>query len=418
MMPLKVTAASDVSSFKRISIGLHSIVPILILQVVPFIAFLVVVGSQARAQYPPSVTLLDSVDNRPPTQFLTGRKLALQNEESLTITWGEIDLRTRVTRLARTQQAGIFLDRRIDSQFHRPVEFKDQTLESILWRLAGQAGGSVCRLDNLYYIGPAATVASLPDQIESAKADLKSRRSRMKVSWHRTVRYRCKGVSDIHTILKSVAQDHRFAIENLEVIPHDVWLGFELPTMPLSQLVQILAAGFDQTVVWSDDGSTIRFEKSQPPETIAKRLKLPKHLRTSQYAATARSCRRDLETLEVKQRGSSIDVRGPFEDVLEFESRLVAFQRPGKSSPSKRKRPGTEKEVFTLSEVTASRLDFFRTVASQLELRLDTNQAAPSALRERINVDVKNASIDELLDAIVKGSQLKASIEGTLLKVR
>ena len=351
--------------------------------------------------------LMDSVHSEPSTRFLTGRKLELHNQQGLTVTWGEIDLRTRLTRFARSQKVGVFLDRRLDSQANDPIELKNMTYESILWTLANESEASVCKLENLYYIGPKSVVGALPNVVQDAKSLIKRQKSKFKVGWHRTARLRTKELVEPRELLKRIAEENKFEFENLEVIPHDIWLGMELPPMSLAQLVQVLIAGFNKQLQWNHDGTQVKLVDLASTETIGRRFRFPPNVRSSMYQATISTLKRDLSKIDVKRTGSSIQVEGPTDEVLEFETRWVALQVP--KGGNDRVPNSNKKDVFTLNRVTASRLDFLKNIASQLEYQLKIETTDVASLNERIMVDVKNVVLVELLNAVSKNSSLKIS---------
>ncbi|MEL7500476.1 MAG: hypothetical protein AAFN77_22980 [Planctomycetota bacterium] len=369
----------------------------------------------AQQDDPPSVELLDSVATYPkPTKFITGRRLDLENEKPISVTWSEIDLRTRLLRFSRSRKIGLFLDRNIDSQSNVRLSMNDVTTDALLWRLASENGASICRVGNVYYLGPSDSVIVLPQRIDELKKETSTNRKNYKTSWHRTVSTITEPLVNPKELLNQMAQTHQFTIVNLEQIPDDLWQGFELPPLPLAEKLQIILTGFGKTFHRSSDGQSITLIDLEIPTTLSRRMSLPSGMAATEFDNLIKRCADQLDSLSTKRVGKRVDVSGDANEVLMFESRLVFQKKPkGVTSGNGKK----SKDVFSLNQVTASRKAILNSVASQLSKQLEIAPSAVDLLNQRITIDVQDVTIDQLIKEVLRDTELVGQIEGERLRI-
>lgn len=276
--------------------------------------------------------------------------------------WGEA-----VDRLRNVTGSAIFVDRRTDPR--QPVNFavSDAIIGEILANLASSAGLGYVELDGLHYLGPPATAEGLSTvatahRREAAALDPELRKnllSRRRLVWPR--------LTEPRGLIEQLVEQHGWRLSNPEAIPHDLWGAGELPSMPLVDQLTVLLAGFDLTFQFRPESRTIVLQPIQW------------NPRKSTHAARPTS--------------------------------------PRKTSRSRI----PSKQVFTLRVENQPVGRVLAQLATRLDWKLEIDEAAirggGRSLDSLVSFEVKNASEQELLDALLTPAGLAATTVGDRLRI-
>jgi hypothetical protein len=334
----------------------------------------------------------------------------IQRPTAMRITWAGTPLRDALRNLSQSQRLAILLDRRVD-----PEQLVSLTLnglspaEAIERTAEGQKLG-VTLLGPLAYVGPPEqtrlirTLAALRKQ----EAQQLPAAAKQAVLANRTTAW--DDLTTPRDILGSLGQEAQVKLLGLEQVPHDLWGGAVLPSMAWTDRLTVVAAQlgltfkFDKTgrqVALVPIGDHVQIERSYPgganPTKLADGWKV-----------------RAPDT-EIQVADGRVIVRG----LLEDHERL----QPSKTTPKPTNvaPAAAGKKVQTIKVDDISLESLLRQLEERLSIYFEYDQAALAAagvpLSRAVSLDVKKATLDELLAAIFDPLHLKFTREGTTVKV-
>ena len=190
-----------------------------------------------------------------------GRALAATESAGLDAavhaSWTGLPLREWAARMMTVAGRPILLDRRIDPT--RPVTLtaRGETVRTVLDRVATEAGATVDEVGSTIWIVP-------PDrtgQAARAAADRQRRVDILPPPLRRTLLARDPFVWPAGArpgdLVAQLATAARLEIDGLDAIPHDHLPAATLPSLPLSERLDLVLAQVDRRIVWNDRGGRI-----------------------------------------------------------------------------------------------------------------------------------------------------------------
>ncbi|HJT31101.1 MAG TPA: hypothetical protein VJ783_03465 [Pirellulales bacterium] len=341
----------------------------------------------------------------PPPGWRTGRDLLAQRTQPVTASWSAAPLAEALAELSRSQRMAILLDRRVDPQQPLSLTINGDALEDAVERIARRRDLDVSWLNSLVYVGPEPaarrlrTLAAL--RTEDAKRLPAERRSLVihEQSWH------WDDLATPRDLCQSLADEARLRPESLDAMPHDLWAAADLPPLTWTERLTFVTNEFDLTFEFSEDGKSVRLVPIVEPVSIERRYSGGRH-----PAVVAERYARLAPDAEVEVTGGKVIVRGRIED----HERLTAKPKPPPSG-----KPG--KDVYTMrvhNQPLSAVLDKLR---GQLGLKLTVDEAALEKagvrLEQHISFGIEEATLDELLTAILKPVGLTFHGEGKTFEI-
>ena len=343
----------------------------------------------------------DPLEAAAPEAALTPAQFQKRLEKPVGIAWKGRVLRDAIDRLAETYRFQAILDRRVDPGQSIDLSVNNESLAVALAKLADSAGLEHSVIGTVVYFGPPETAAVLRTLIELRTNEIRElpTASRTRLLGTRTSGW--QRLCPPKKLLADLEREYGITISNLDYLPHDLWPAAELPPLSLAERLSLIAAGFHLTFRVDDDGKTIALTRIPEEVSIERRYR--------GYGRSAILARRWTELVpnaSVQPQGGFVVVRGRAED----HAVLAADKRRGSTSTQKPKTPKNSRHVFTLTVKEAPLAAVLKTFAKQLKISFEFDNAAINAagidMRQLVVVDVKNASLDELLDATLKGTGL------------
>lgn len=314
-------------------------------------------------------------------------------------------LRDELQSLSRAFQVAIFLDPDIDP--NQKVEFPNATqpLGLTLEQVASRIDASIVLLGSMVYFCPGNKAYRY--QAIRAAADFQLARLPDDVAkgFEKTSELAWPALANPRDLTNVLLQNIGFTLENASEIPFDLWHAQSLPRMSL----------FDQlTLLLITRDCFYRIDPQRKQVTIINLLSNPEI--TQQYrksqAATIRKCIavKKLEKLKTVERGNHVYVRGPLVDCEELAKALM---------PEYRWRLKTVKgsrDVFDL-KTSASRGQILATLAKNRNVQLTYDPSLLTTLKTKIEIDVKQATVEELLELTLKGTGLRFRLTDSQLLI-
>lgn len=323
--------------------------------------------------------------------WLTAKPLENQLASPISIEWFAAKFRPALERLSRAQRLAVVIDRRIDPD--APCGFKgdEEPLSEVFSQLAQQAGCGYTQLGPVAYFGPediSRKLRTLAAQVNEQVEQLPPAASRI---WRRSRAWHWGDFASPRQLLEGLANEHGIKLVGLEQIPHDLWAEADVPPLPLAERMLLIAAQFDLTLELDPQGRSAQLVRI--PLGVALRRRYAARGNANQLAQQYRSLLPDAD-IEVEGRDVVVD------GLLEDHERIVA------GTSTKENRPTVGAQVFRLKveNIPVSRLLDY--VSKQMGYVIKVDEEAVSSaglsLDERVSVDVKDATIDDLMKAILK----------------
>lgn len=313
----------------------------------------------------------------------------------MTATWSGIGLREWAGRVGDTAGLPVIVDRRLDPDAAIRLECRDEPLLDVLERGAAQAGGEVAALASSIRIVPRG-MAAVPVRAEAARvARVASLPARQRSVLDKPLVWRWPAGTRPRDLVAAAATEAGISLEGIALVPHDHLPATSLPEMTLAEGLDMLLCPFDLRVEWQAASAAAGTPDSRVPtgRIIAIDAGLPASATTT--AAGGREA-------GGREAGSR-----------------EAGKSPGRRSPAGPKLPAG-KQTFSL-QVAAPLEELLAAIAARLGLKLDLDRESLTgsgvAPGEIVRATVKDASRDELLDAILDPLDLTWKIDGVVLRV-
>lgn len=323
-------------------------------------------------------------------------------EQTISLTWEGESLGTAVATLSRQQGVPIFLDRRIDSGRTLSLVAEEQTVPEILREAGKFARADVAVVGGVLYLGPKDRAEWLLSLVEVRAEEQPGQVARRRSVWG------WDEVSEPREVFTVWARAAGVEVRNVERIPHDVWGRFPAtevqPELTFVEGASLLLVGFDLAIQWVERGERPAVELVPFPDRIVRTRSyaVPRGQAAGKLRDRARTAFPDLE-LEVE--GQRLMATGRSEELAELGEWLV---RPG--GETKPVRPSRDDKLankrFTLAIKDVPLKALLETLEKNPDARLafDLDEQvlvdAGIGFDRRVSIDVKQATIDELLAAI------------------
>ncbi|MGA2620592.1 MAG: STN domain-containing protein [Thermoguttaceae bacterium] len=306
--------------------------------------------------------------------WATGPALQERLDAKLDLIWsGSANpLQAALAKLSRAERVAVLLDRRVDPDQNVAIKLVAVPLVTALGEIAHSRQLGVAMLGPVAYFGPPEAAARLPPL--SALREEEVRRLRPATARRLLLRKPLvwRDYAAPRDVLGQLAEQGGVELLDREQVPHDLWAAADLPALPWVDRVTLIVNQFDLTFQVAADGRSVRLVPV--PQGVA----------------------------------SSADVAGP---------RPAPRAEPAGNRPPLAARllvtrlSVREKPLAAVLEQLAVKLNF--------ELRLDRPalRAAGISLDQRVSLEVENATVDDVLRALLRTTPLTYRRHGNLVEV-
>jgi hypothetical protein len=189
-----------------------------------------------------------------PTVWLTGRELKRQLDKPVDLIWSENPLRSALENLSRTQRVAVFLDPRIDPSRKVQLSLRNAPLHEALQKIAQTQNLGVALFGPVVYFGPPLTAIQLRGLIALRAEELQKASPPVRSKFFARAPMAWDDFADPRRLIGWLARHNGLTPEGLDALPHDLWAAADLPPMTLSERLTLLLAPFQRTFTVSPDG--------------------------------------------------------------------------------------------------------------------------------------------------------------------
>jgi hypothetical protein len=323
----------------------------------------------------------------------TGPAFRQELDKQVSVAKSEQPLRQVLASLSQSFVVAVFLDRRIDPGQMVGLIVRDQPLQVMFTQLAAAAKAQMTHVGPVVYIGPPETASKLATlaairrkEVAQLPRDAKSRLLRAQ-AWRWDER------AEPRQLLNDLARQAGVTIENPDMIPHDLWPAVSLPPLPWTDRLTLLLAGFGLTFEFTNQGAAVRLVPIPEGAVVLE------HAYTTRGApaATAAQLRRIVPDAKIRVEQGKLVVTASQEDHETIE-RLLSQQNVRTTKTVKGRDADKRYTLQTDKAVSAGAL--LRKIAENLGKELKCDEAALPKLQQRVDLSVKEATLDQLLAAL------------------
>jgi len=360
---------------------------------------------------------LAAAGSEAPGDWLTGSAFELQLAKPVDVFWSGTPLRQAVGSLSRSRRVAALIDRRVDPGQELELRLRGLPLDEVFRQIAESRGLGLSWLGPVAYLGPNRVTSRLRTLAELRRQEVRRLPSAASRTFLVPKRSRWDDFATPRDLLAQLADESRIEISGLEQVPHDLWAGADLPPLSLTDRLTLIAGQFDLTFQIAADGSAVALVPV--PDDVAITRSYPGGSEPDELADRWAAL---VPESRIKIVGGKIYLRGLLEDHERIEDDLRPPRRPklaqpraGEDEPQKRYTVPEGKGKGQLGPV----LEQLATTL-ELELRLDRQalEQAGISLDEPVSFSAKDATLDELLEAVLKPAGCAFRRQGNVVEIR
>jgi hypothetical protein len=334
-------------------------------------------------------------------------ELSQQLEQPVTLTWQGQELAPALERLADTQRIAIWLDRRVDPSSPVELSASNRPLRETLAAALTPPGWAASPYHGVLYIGPEQTARELLTLSALARRSLDQAPAEVRSKWLRAEAWSFPRLSEPRSLIAGLVKSAGAQARDDQRIPHDLWPARGLPPMATLDRVILLLAGFDLTCKLSADGRQCRIVPIERPVQITSGYTV-----SAARSAAVDAVLEELAEATATRRGTRLTLAA----TVEQHDRVRAAIQGKSKAPQAQRRPAPvptsrDDQRFTLKITNQPVGPVIDQLARQLKLNVDW--AAPVGTRNTlVSCEVREATLDELLSAILSAAELTFALEG------
>ncbi len=335
----------------------------------------------------------------------TGEEMRRELQTPLGITWSAQLLREAMSNLSANQRVAIWLDRRIDPSRELEFTFRETPLQQILQQVAARLGVEVGYVGPVVYIGPPSVAAKLWTISELRQEESRRLPADLRAKWALRRPTQWPELSIPRELLQTAADEGGCTIEGLDTIPHDLWPAANFPPLTLVERLTLMLAGFDRTFEYARDGRVIRLTPL-PERSALQREYTPR----GDVSRAATDLTRRFPNANIQRTGVKLAITGSAED-------HDAISRQLRGEPVRRTPTGPAKIQYKMTVTNQPLGAVLRTLELESQLQVTVDEAARDKLRDLVSFEVKDATLEQLLQAATQGTGLTIQLEGLRLRI-
>ena len=338
------------------------------------------------------------------TEWLSGSELTKASESlAVSVNWQLAPLRQRLGNLSNRQRIAIFLDRRVDGSQTLDFSVNNVSFEECLWRLCDQLELGMCRIGDVYYVGPREAAANLPQQVAFLKDKVDRAERQTRRRWERKESLTIPQLAQPRSLVLSTCQNIGATLEAGDTIPHDLWAETQLPPLEVVDRLSLLLVGFEKSIELNDRLDQIRMVEMPVRDKVTRVFHLGENVTKGAELVEAEMPEVQLEK---GRRGLTVNASG--DESLRVHRLLVSMQKPEVADLSR--------QVFTLTTIN-NRGTVLNTIAAQLGRDFKYEKHHLAILNGRIELNLKDAPVDQVIGAVLEGTGLQYRITDEQLMI-
>ncbi|GEM_PF-1408380 len=311
----------------------------------------------------------------------------------------------------------ILIDRRVDPDQLVDLTVKDLPLAELLRQLAAAGQADIVWVGSLGYIGSSDKAWQMLGICDISGQIVRRLPPGSRKVWEAQRAFSWPDFSTPRELLMQLAQDAAISFDNLDTVPHDLWAGAKLPPLPLYCRIALVTGQFDLAPVITPEQRPVELRPVEPPlrwERVYPAM-------GPQGGGILSAIKKVASDAKIRESRDQIFVFGTTEDHraverLFWEKTISVAPRPPKSLP-----PAWENRRFTVRQGSGRLASVLAQLANGLglQLKLDPQELAKAGVQpdRQLSFSVENATLDELLRAVLEPVGCTYRLQGDILEI-
>jgi hypothetical protein len=349
--------------------------------------------------------------------WVTGSALEARLAEPVGADWSGWTLRDALTGLARAKHVAVYLDRRVDPDQKLQMSLKDVPLEDVFRQVAESRQLGFSRFGPVIYLGPPRFTDRLRTLAALRLEDVRKLPADVGQKFVRAQRLGWNALAEPRGLLVNLAKENGVEIAGLEQVPHDLWAAADLPPLSLVDRLTLLAGQFDLTFQIDPEGKLVALKPM--PEKVSIVRSYPGGRQAEQLAERWATLAPEAR---IERSGNRIVVEGLVEDHERIAGAGRPVTRPTGRLPTKPAvSDGLDTKRFTVREASGPLNGVLDELARRLNLDLKIDRQALDeagiSLQQNVTFSAEDATLDQLLDKVLKPVRCTFRREGTVVEI-
>ncbi len=180
-------------------------------------------------------------------EWATGTRLQKRLKRPVNIVWSGVPLRRAISTLSQSQGVAVLIDRRVDPGRRVDILLSDVPLMEAMEQIAESQNQGVTMLGPVVYFCPPQVAARLRAVAESSKKALRKLPPEVRGKFFRPKRIAWDDFATPRGLLEKLAEENGLEIVALDLVPHDLWAGCDLPPISLADRFTLILVQYDLT---------------------------------------------------------------------------------------------------------------------------------------------------------------------------
>jgi hypothetical protein len=305
--------------------------------------------------------------------------------------------------LSRNSRVAIFLDPEIDPSQKIPFPTNLQPLGKTIDEVAVKIDALAINVGSFVYIGPREKVLRLLVLRNHQAYRFSNLSAAIQKMVGEVSGFGWNFLSAPRDTLAVLFSNLGLKIQNIDLIPHDLWSANQLPRLAKWEQATFLLSTLGLTFVIDEDSMVVQILELGDSQLLTLRYRKSDQRKIEQIISN-----RKLGQSRTVVRGNDLFVRGPIAELKSISQDLIP-ERKWKTAVKSGSR-----DVFNLN-TTASRGQILATIAKNRGVDLKFSQELEQILKQRITIDVKKATVNELVEAALNTTGLRFRLTPTHL---
>lgn len=361
-----------------------------------------------------------------PVDFAERGSFSAALAQPFSASWENISLREIVKAIEDAKHVAIVVDRRLDPTAPVSLKASTETLRGCLDRLAAEWDAGTTIVGSVVYLGPRESAGKLRTLVALRTRELFDRQSDFsesrRIALTQGATFGWHDLDRPADLVRRAAADYGLEVEGLEQVPHDLWAGGALPGAGAVETLSLLLAQFDLTFSWTKQARGVRLEAIPARVAIERPHSPPRGMSPADAILRWQEA---IPGLEARAENGKIVVNGT-EELHEVVDRVRRGGRVGDKGPAAvaaRLKPlHLQRYNGKITNVPANAVlrDLETPDKGQLTFEYDRAafQAAGIDLDRRVSLELKNATIEDLLRSLLTPLGLTFEIRDRTVRLR
>ncbi|MCB0117361.1 MAG: hypothetical protein KDD84_24845, partial [Caldilineaceae bacterium] len=287
------------------------------------------------------------------------------------------------------------------------LDVTHEKLIDVIRSTARLAQADVGFVGSVVYVGPSHVAQRIATLAELKNRQLAERFPAKHRTFLEPQPLRWDALSTPQVVFDSLMHEAGISHVHPEKLPHDLWPAYDLPPLTWAERVTLVLAGFPTSWQLDDAAEDLKLI-GFPPAVVLRETYTIRSGVAQRYA--------ELEQLFpqafLKRDGRDITVGTTLEDHWKIRDMLNGKSRSAESQPA-----GPAEKRYTLTVQNQPLKAVLAALAQRLGLAVEYADGVEDAAGELVSFSVQDASREELFDAAVKPAGLRATLDGSSLRI-